>query len=398
MDVQTPLDPVQAALQAQAQLNALAAQQMEAQRQRQAAMAQSRQNVVNASIVGSKAMDAVTGSSPAVQAATPATQAAYGGNALAPISEAAPAPMGGVGLGGIAAGGYTGYQQAKGVQAAAQGKNLSTQQQAALALPTFGTSFLVNPVRSLWDKNAWQTEGKRIAAAKKSGTEIPDSLSGATQLTGGRSKADLMNKAAAPDFVGYDPTGQWTNNKFSQSRNESDLQPEDIWGSAAFFEKFGNDWLKKFSESQRAAIAQQALKSGAVTEHKGTIDVDWNNKDLSNFVSGIQSGAIKPENYSKLRPGITQMDAVTAPGGAPSNDAAMAAQRAAMAAQEKSFDAALSASVGAAQSQAAAAAKAARKQDVLQMASQPVNTPQVNSAPIKTGVATLDSILGGVLG
>jgi hypothetical protein len=52
---------------------------------------------------------------------------------------------------GIAAGAYTGFQQAKGVYDAFKGEDLDWQQQAALALPTFGASFLYNPVKDLFD-------------------------------------------------------------------------------------------------------------------------------------------------------------------------------------------------------------------------------------------------------
>ncbi len=54
---------------------------------------------------------------------------------------------GGVGLGGLAAGAYTGYEQFQGLKGALKGEDLSLTQQAALALPTFGASLLYNPVK-----------------------------------------------------------------------------------------------------------------------------------------------------------------------------------------------------------------------------------------------------------
>lgn len=51
---------------------------------------------------------------------------------------------------GVAAGAYTGGQQLSGVMKAAQNQKLSLQEQAALALPTFGASFLVNPAQKLF--------------------------------------------------------------------------------------------------------------------------------------------------------------------------------------------------------------------------------------------------------
>ena len=50
---------------------------------------------------------------------------------------------------GVAAGAYTGYQQLKGAQNILKGGDLNTQQQVALALPTFGASLLYNPVKKM---------------------------------------------------------------------------------------------------------------------------------------------------------------------------------------------------------------------------------------------------------
>lgn len=92
-----------------------------------------------------------------------------------------------------------------------------------------------------------------------------------------------------PNFVGFAPTdgtwdkqptgfteskaGDWVNNKFGASRNESDLRPEDIWGYASMIESFGPDYLKT-SEENRRAIAQKLLDLGLVDEHHGTIDIN----------------------------------------------------------------------------------------------------------------------------
>lgn len=63
---------------------------------------------------------------------------------------------------GIAAGAYTGAQQASGVNDFFQGKPLDIKQQAALALPTFGASFLANPIQKAFgighSKNYWDAE------------------------------------------------------------------------------------------------------------------------------------------------------------------------------------------------------------------------------------------------
>lgn len=51
---------------------------------------------------------------------------------------------------GIAAGAYTGMESIKGIKNAIDGKDLSLTEQAALALPTFGASFLYNPVKDFF--------------------------------------------------------------------------------------------------------------------------------------------------------------------------------------------------------------------------------------------------------
>lgn len=106
----------------------------------------------------------------------------------------------------------------------------------------------------------------------------------------------------APNFVGTAPEGTWTNNRFAMSRNEADLRPEDVWGYAAFGEKFGNDWFQKFTADQRRAIAQAALNRGAVDEHHGTIDVNWS-RDLENDIANITgSSPSRPVNSKRPLP------------------------------------------------------------------------------------------------
>lgn len=139
----------------------------------------------------------------------------------------------------------------------------------------------------LGDKDKWKTEGKRLGKLIDSGVNIPESLQIPRSLQKGRSKAELVNPNYANDFIGQTKDG-FVNNKFANSRSESDLRPEDIWGYSGMFERYGNDWLGKFNEQQRRDIAQKALNAGAVKEHHGTIDVDWSK------VQGIPSATPIP--------------------------------------------------------------------------------------------------------
>lgn len=88
------------------------------------------------------------------------------------------------------------------------------------------------------------------------------------------------------------------NVKFAESRNEKDLRPEDIWGYSTFGEKFGDSWLKGFSEDQRRAIANEALKKGAVREHTGTIDIDWDKAGLNEAIQKYVKTPSAASSYS----------------------------------------------------------------------------------------------------
>lgn len=144
----------------------------------------------------------------------------------------------------------------------------------------------LNFVISLFDSDKWKTEGNRLRDLAEQGVRIPESLQQAMQLSRGRAKEELIDPSVPIDFVGVTSDGRWVNNSFAATRDESLLRAEDIWGYAAFFEKFGNQWLGTFSEEQRRAIAQKALDSGAVREHHGTIDVAWS-PELEKFSADI---------------------------------------------------------------------------------------------------------------
>ena len=130
-------------------------------------------------------------------------------------------------------------------------------------------------VVGLFDTDKWQTEGNRIRDLVESGVNVPVEMQGRMHQTRGLKKEELFDYSVPMDFRGFKEDGTWVNNVFTESRNESDLRPQDIMGYAAFFEKFGNDWMGTFSPSQREAIAAKALELGAVREHHGTIDITW---------------------------------------------------------------------------------------------------------------------------
>lgn len=157
------------------------------------------------------------------------------------------ASQGGPGMGGIMAGAYTGYQQAKGAQAALKGENMSLTQQAALALPTFGASFLYNPL-----KKAFGFGGQSTHQEEKLRQQLAE-------------QGINVNNAGVKEWE--------LNEKFKQSRNEADLTGKDIINSAKLYQLQG---YKDASEQKRLAIADEALKQNLVREHHGTMDFGTN--------------------------------------------------------------------------------------------------------------------------
>lgn len=122
----------------------------------------------------------------------------------------------------------------------------------------------------LFDTNRYKTEGNRLQKLIDQGINIPPELRGAMELRKGRTREELIAQEEAKVAQ-----GQYGNPTFAKSRDVKDLRPEDIWGYSAFFKKYGNDWLGKFSEQERRDIAQKALDVGAVNERRGSIDIDW---------------------------------------------------------------------------------------------------------------------------
>lgn len=139
---------------------------------------------------------------------------------------------------------------------------------------TIGVPLVAALAGKMGDKDRWKTEGKRLNKLRNAGINIPQMES--DTLSRGRSKKELIaieeQKAAQ---------GLPSNVEFARTRDEKFLKPEDIWGYSTFFEKYGNDWLGKFTEQQRRDIAQQALNAGAVREHRGTINIDWGKVDTT---------------------------------------------------------------------------------------------------------------------
>jgi hypothetical protein len=153
---------------------------------------------------------------------------------------------GGAGTMDIAAAAYVGAKQYQGVKNVLKGNDMSLQQQAALALPTFGTSFLYNPVKNSFKSRTRGEEHQRGALIKQ-GINVP------------------INESA--------PHGkEWElNPTFAASRNEADLGGKDIMHASDFYAMIPD--YEKFTDAQKEKTAQQALNMGIVNEKLGKVNV-----------------------------------------------------------------------------------------------------------------------------
>ena len=83
-----------------------------------------------------------------------------------------------------------------------------------------------------------------------------------------------QNKNLAKDFVGYDESGNWVNNKFANSGKDSDLKAQDIQEFATNLETFGEEYTALPTE-KKLQMMDIALRNGLVKEQKGTVDINW---------------------------------------------------------------------------------------------------------------------------
>lgn len=404
--VQTPMDPVQAAIQSQQQLQEAAAAQLEAQRQR-AAQVQARNNSILSSGLGAyggiKAMDYIAGSvAPAMTQSAPL--------AASSLSSVEP---GMVGVQSAINGGVTMVPQGATAASQAAAPQATTTAGGSLLGPALGAYGMYDLTkkfgqgrRSLKSAAASTAEGAAAGAALGAPFEgvgaVPGAIIGgvyglASSLfqKSGKDKDQLARDQVRKALV-----------KAGVLDNQYQIKLAD--GSTFNFGMDGHaklqnvdgSWRPYYNTDRKNPLAENAIP---YADKISTLIVGDNSKLRSDFTAYLVNAATQnakdPAQVQKnLDAMYSQVQSALSGQGGTSATASGVSQMNAIASQEKSFNSALAASISSANSQAAAAAKAARKQDVLQMASQPVSTPQIQSSPIKTGVASLDSILGGVLG
>lgn len=236
------------------------------------------------SLIGASAGGGTFGLGGSAAAAAPATPEIVGAGATTPgtfgISAASALPAA-----AVLYGGYRGYQMYDHIAGSDKGvsggikEGLKPANMLAFGLtgaPMLGG--LMGGVNDFFggDGDKWKEESNRLSDLRDDGTFIPDEIFN-TMPTQGRSKDELRNQSVAADYIGFDPSGNWTNNKFNDSRDLKDLRPEDIVGYATWAER-DPLWFEKPLQ-ERLNVANAALQANAVSEHNGTIDVDFEKFD-----------------------------------------------------------------------------------------------------------------------
>lgn len=265
-----------------------------------------------AAAVGSGALTGNTLAAPsvisakAVPAGTTATAPASGGLlAAAPYAGAAGAGLGAYGVYNATqmndrkkaaiSGGLSGAGMGAGLAMAAPLIGLGPLGWGALGLMALGGGALGGGLGAgLAHKSTKERERERWAKATKGNASAQAFYDQLKQNE--KSQANYngkVNQSYAPDAVGVQDDGNWVNNKFAGSRNESDLRPEDIWGSQDFFMNVP-DWLTGYSEDQRRRGAQALLDQGLIREKKGGIYFT-DDKKATEVLKNTMSGSSIPK-------------------------------------------------------------------------------------------------------
>jgi hypothetical protein len=129
------------------------------------------------------------------------------------------------------------------------------------------------------------------------GAAIGGGVGALGSLFGGKSRTKVEEERRdALREQGIDLGGNkgWeSNEKFKQSRNESDLLGKDITGAASMYSIFGPQY-QKATEEARSQVGDALIKNQAIREHHGTIDVlsDKLSPDLSKQLNDILGSSV----------------------------------------------------------------------------------------------------------
>lgn len=239
---------------------------------------------------------------------------------------------------GYGAGAVVGGLQGKGVYDAVQGKDLSLASQAALALPTFGASFLYNPIKKLFGSSkAPERQDRKQARGVVQGAGLmgPDSRSIYSLADGSgydiRTAPDRkaynidFNQEGIGDQVGRvnaltyallgggkkqrDITGEMTNAYRSNGQFDQNYRAaaDKLGGRNAVYESIANAWKQvKISAQERdAGFAAIDKEYGIANPNNLRWDAGLSGKDLERNQQELtkpQAQSNKPQAIGPAKP------------------------------------------------------------------------------------------------
>lgn len=210
------------------------------------------------------------------------------------------------GIAGVAAGGGLGFLQAGGLQSALHGGSLSFGEQAALALPTFGASFLFNPISSMFggdsakakEREARESLIDQIFGGDFGGFNISGSNFNASGKFGGQGTA-LVNPLAQILSGGEDKLGSDLAGIFENAVTEGDNFNETIVSTLSLMDK-----LNMTADDAKSQLSELFL-DGKISLDEFSVGIDNLNilaqEDLVGPNSVADAIAIVTENLDNPR-------------------------------------------------------------------------------------------------
>ena len=186
--------------------------------------------------------------------------------------------------------------------------------------------------------------------------------------------ADTAGKFFNAAHADGDTGENWTPEVEAQAMSD----PQSMAGQLGLLQTFGNDYFTKMGEFERFAAARAAIDEGLLDGDHGDILVTDPERLKAVLPKYVADEKVQQE-YNAYK--AKQAAEAPTPQGSGAQD----------------MDAALSASLAGVNAQARADARKSKLQGLMIQAAQPRDIPNLSSGPIRTGVSSLDDVLGGVL-
>lgn len=259
-----------------------------------------------------------------------ATADAAAGSAVAPIGWSGGAFSSGLGMAGIPAGAYVGYQQGTGILDAAQGQDLDIMQQIALAPFTGGLSFAYNDIKEGWEsgKDKDQQMRDKVRSVGQKNKWLNDNF----QLDLGNGQ--LLNMGADGDHTYKNAAGQerhtyeidWEDPNAGQAvgwirplalawTGKDGKETDDLVGQ--LYNELTNDGNADLDEIRNRVVSVYnalGLKPSAMSEALSQMNLAQDKKDAAiAALEDLKPGAWKPGTKSKApaapaAPGVKPKD------------------------------------------------------------------------------------------